>query len=134
MKYLLDTNICIYIIKKHPPSIVSKFNLHAEGDIGISTITLSELNYGVEKSQHKQKNKAALAQFILPLDIAFFDEDAAESYGKIRAHLEIRGALIGPLDMMIAAHALSLDSILITNNVKEFARVPHLKIENWAAD
>lgn len=132
MKYMLDTNICIYIIRKHSHSMLDKFNLHNEGDIGISTITLSELNYGVEKSQHKQKNKAALDQFILPLDIVAFDEAAAESYGKIRSHLETKGIPIDPLDMMIAAHALSLDIILVTNNIKEFARVPHLNVENWS--
>ncbi len=131
MKYLLDTNICIYIIKKQPVSVINKFKRLSIGDIGISSITLAELNYGVEKSQHPQKNKSALEEFILSLEIVSFDERAAYHYGDMRAELEKKGTPIGPLDLLIAAHARSLDLVLVTNNKKEFARVSKLKIEDW---
>ncbi|MFA6036757.1 MAG: type II toxin-antitoxin system VapC family toxin [Legionellales bacterium] len=132
MKYMLDTNICIYIIKKNPKKVLEKFTLFSLGDIGISSITAAELMHGVEKSTHVEKNKAALEEFLLPLEIAAFDENAAQHYGHIRAHLERAGTPIGPLDLIIAAHALHLKAVLITNNQKEFSRVPQLKIENWA--
>ena len=131
MKYMLDTNICIYIIKKNPPEIVNKFDSIAVGDIAISSVTLSELTYGVEKSQFPKKNQAALEEFILPLDILAFDDTASYHYGPIRAYLEKNGKPIGSLDLMIAAHARSVDMTLVTNNVAEFSRVPELKIENW---
>jgi tRNA(fMet)-specific endonuclease VapC len=133
MKYMLDTNICIYIIKQHPQAVIKKFKLFNVGDICISSMTLAELMYGVEKSLHQKKNKAALEEFLLPLDIIPFDDLAACCYGEIRAHLEKSGNMIGPLDLIIAAHARCLNAILVTNNAKEFARVPQLKIENWAA-
>jgi tRNA(fMet)-specific endonuclease VapC len=131
MKYMLDTNICIYIIKKQPENVLKHFNSFALGDICISSVTLAELSYGVEKSQHSQKNKAALEGFVLPLEIMPFDDMAAYHYGRIRACLEKKGMPIGPLDLMIAAHAFHLNSILITYNKKEFSRIPKLKIENW---
>lgn len=131
MKYMLDTNICIYIIKKKPQEIIKKFESIAVGDIAISSITLSELTYGVEKSQFSKKNQAALEEFILPLDILAFDDVASYHYGPIRAYLEKKGTPIGALDLMIAAHARSIDMVLVTNNVTEFSRVPDLKIENW---
>ncbi len=131
MKYLLDTNTCIYIIKRRPQNVIERFNSLQVGDVAISSITLAELSYGVEKSQYSQKNRAALEEFILPLELVFFDKEATNYYGKIRAFLEKQGTVIGPLDIMIAAHALSLETVLVTNNTKEFARVPHLKLENW---
>jgi len=131
MKYLLDTNICIYIIKKHPENVLKKFKSLKLGEVGISSITLAELMYGVYKSQHQQKNKSALQEFILPLEIKPFNDEAAEHYGMIRAHLEKEGKLIGALDLMIAAQAQSLHTTLVTNNKKEFMRVPKLKIEDW---
>ena len=131
MKYMLDTNICIYIIKQRPEKVFERFKACEVGDIGISSITLCELMYGVEKSQYQQKNKTALESFVLPLEIKTFDEMAAPSYGYIRTYLEKKGTPIGSLDLMIAAHASCLDSILVTNNEKEFSRVPNLKIENW---
>ena len=131
MKYLLDTNICIYIIKKQPVEIIDKFRNTSIGDVGISSITLAELYYGVEKSQHKVKNQKALDEFILPLVIEDFDNYAAAIYGKIRTYLENKGTPIGSLDMLIAAHAVRLNVTLVTNNTKEFSRVPNLKIENW---
>ena len=132
MKYLLDTDICIYIIKQKPSWVVPKFKAHAVDSIGISTVSVSELYYGVAKSQHATQNGQALQEFLLPLNIAPYDSHAAEIYGPIRATLERSGNTIGPLDMMIAAHALSLDATLVTNNVSEFSRVAGLRIENWA--
>lgn len=131
MKYLLDTNICIYIIKKKPINILNKFKSLSIGDIGISSVTLAELSYGVEKSQYKNQNKEALNEFALPLEILHFDEKAAFHYGIIRANLEKKGIVIGAMDMMIAAHAQSMDLTLVTNNGREFTRVKDLSIENW---
>lgn len=131
MKYMLDTNICIYIIKKQPENVLKKFKSFNVGDICISSVTLAELMYGVEKSNYPQKNRAALEEFILPLEIMSFDDSAAYHYGYIRTCLEKKGLPIGSLDLMIAAHAECLNSILVTNNKKEFSRVPKLKIENW---
>lgn len=132
MKYLLDTNICIYIIKKSPESIIEKFKSLRMGDIGISAVTLAELRFGVANSLQKHKNQAALDEFISPIEVLPFDDLAANHYGEIRAVLQKKGIPIGPLDMMIAAHALSLNVILVTNNTKEFNRIGPLKIENWA--
>ena len=131
MKYLLDTNICIYLIKQKPQEVIERFESESLGDIGISTITVSELYYGVEKSHHQEKNRSALEQFLLPLMIIDFDYQATIYYGKVRAALERKGQVIGPLDTLIAAHALSMDTTLVTNNEKEFNRVEGLRIENW---
>ncbi len=133
MKYLLDTNICIYIIKNSPSSVIKKFQSLLIGDVGISSITLAELEYGVAKSAHKTKNQEALNSFILPLEILDFDADAASAYGRIRADLESTGKPIGSMDMMIAAHALSLNVILVTNNQSEFVRISNLQLENWVS-
>ncbi|HVV67896.1 MAG TPA: type II toxin-antitoxin system VapC family toxin [Gammaproteobacteria bacterium] len=132
MKYMLDTNICIYLIKKQPEQLLNKFKSCKSGDVCISTITLAELMYGVGKGQHSQKNKSALEEFISPLEIMPFDQEATTHYGHIRAWLEKNGTPIGPLDLMIAAHAKSLHTTLVTNNKKEFIRVPKLKIEDWS--
>jgi tRNA(fMet)-specific endonuclease VapC len=134
MKFLLDTNMCIYLIKKKPPQVLQKFTDYSVGEIGISSITVAELQYGVEKSQHSTKNRRALEQFLIPLIIADFDEQAAEVYGKVRAALEAQGMPIGALDTLIAAQALSLGVTLVTNNTREFSRVPDLNLVNWAAD
>ena len=131
MKFLLDTNICIYLIKQKPPEVLQKFNTYQVGDIVISSITVAELKFGVQKSQFPSKNHQALEQFLLPLQIVDFDRAAADTYGVIRAMLEKKGTPIGSLDTLIAAHALSLEVILITNNEKEFGRVPNLKLDNW---
>ena len=131
IQYMLDTNICIYIIKKKPENVLDRFRQTQVSDIGISSITLSELEYGVMKSTRPEQNKLALAQFIAPMEISAYDDVAAQHYGKIRANLERRGTPIGSLDMLIAAHALSLKSVLITNNESEFKRVSNLKIGNW---
>lgn len=134
MKYMLDTNICIYIIKKRPEAVLNKFRTLKIGEVCISSITLAELTYGVYKSHQKQKNKTALNEFVSPLEMVSFNENTVEQYGALRAHLEKVGTPIGSLDTMIAAHALSLDLILVTNNTKEFSRVPHLNMEDWAHD
>lgn len=131
MKFVLDTNTCIYIIKQKPPKALKHFRAYSVGEIGISSITLSELRFGVAKSQHIQKNEEALDAFILPLEIADFDEKAANAYGEIRAALEKAGNLIGPMDMLIGAHALSLGATLVTNNIKEFKRIKGLKLIDW---
>jgi tRNA(fMet)-specific endonuclease VapC len=133
MKFLLDTNICIYIIKQKPPYVLQKFRSFTIGDIGISSITVAELAYGVAKSGRSQQNQRALEQFLVPLAVAEFDQRAATAYGTIRAALEAQGTPIGPLDFLIAAHALSLNLTLVTNNLKEFSRIPQLQVEDWAA-
>lgn len=132
MKYLIDTNICIYIMNKRPVEIIRRFKEFEVGEISISSITTSELYYGVSKSTRQAQNLKRLQEFILPFEILPYDEMASEYYGEIRFHLENRGTVIGPLDLLIAAHALSQDLVLITNNEKEFRRVPSLKVENWA--
>ena len=131
MKLMLDTNICIYLIKQHPPSVLEHFLSQQVGDIGISSITVAELDYGVSKSRHAMKNRLALAQFISPLEVASFDREAAAAYGRLRATLEQKGTPIGAMDLLIAAHALSLGVRLVTNNAREFRRVPGLRVENW---
>lgn len=133
MKYLLDTDICIYLIKEKPHSLVKKFQKIKMGEIGISVITQAELEYGVQKSQFQHRNKIALAEFLAPLEMCAFEEDAAQEYGKIRAHLERKGTPIGSFDLLIAAQAKAKKCILVTNNEREFKRIPDLKIENWAS-
>ncbi|KOR38021.1 twitching motility protein PilT [Planktothricoides sp. SR001] len=132
MKFLLDTNICIYIIKQKPAKVLEKFKRLHPSDVGISSITLAELEYGIAKSQQSEKNRIALNQFLITLEIVKFDEKASNIYGGVRAELERKGLVIGAMDMLIAAHAISLDLILVTNNVKEFSRIPNLRLENWA--
>lgn len=131
MKFMLDTNTCIYLIKQKPPTVLKNFKEHSAGDIGISSITLAELHYGVEKSQHVQKNREALSEFILPLEIADFDEKASQTYGAVRSALEKAGKPIGSMDMLIGSHALSLNVTLVTNNTKEFKSIKNLKVVDW---
>ena len=133
MKLMLDTNICIYIIKQQPVTVLKRFLEYQIGDIGISSITLSELRYGVCKSTHQEKNTKALDEFITPLEVVSFDEEAAHIYGDIRAALEKAGTPIGAMDMLIAAHAVSLGIPLVTNNTREFVRIPTLNIIDWIA-
>lgn len=134
MEYLLDTNICIYIIKKKPEIVLEKFKTFHLGSIGISTITLAELQYGIRKSSNPDKNLMALNQFLIPLEIIDFDYKATIEYGLIRTELEKKGTPIGPLDTLIGAHALSLGLTIVTNNKKEFERIEGLKIENWTKE
>ena len=129
--YILDTNICIYVIKKKPISVIQNLRTKRVDEVGISSITLAELEYGVSKSNAKEKNRLALAEFMVPFEIFNFDGVASSIYGDIRCRLEKRGQPIGPLDTLIAAHAISLDAILVTNNMKEFERVDSLKCETW---
>jgi len=131
MKLMLDTNICIYIIKQQPVAVLKRFLEYQIGDIGISSITLSELRYGAAKSMHQEKNTQALDEFITPLEVVLFDEKAAYVYGDIRATLEKVGTPIGSMDMLIAAHAVSLGIPLVTNNAREFIRIPRLNIIDW---
>lgn len=131
MKLMLDTNICIAIIKQKPKDILKRFSAYQVGDICISSVTLAELRYGVSKSQYQEKNQVALNEFILPLEVASFDEAAALYYGMLRATLEKQGKPIGSLDTMIGAHALSLNVTLVTNNTREFDRVAGLKLLDW---
>jgi tRNA(fMet)-specific endonuclease VapC len=131
MKYMLDTNICIYLIKQQPREAIDKFQGIAPGEIAVSTVTVAEMMYGVGKSQYKEKNETALQAFLAPLEIVDIDFAAAQQYGVIRAYLEKTGKPIGAYDLMIAAHALSLGLVLVTNNEQEFQRIPDLIIENW---
>lgn len=132
MKYMLDTNICIYAIKHKPEKVLMNLKRHDPSEICVSSITYAELIYGVEKSQYVDKNRIALALLFSSIEILEFDSLAAEQYGKIRADLEIAGTPIGNMDMMIAGHAKSRGFTLVTNNIKEFKRVDGLKVENWA--
>jgi tRNA(fMet)-specific endonuclease VapC len=131
-RYLLDTNICIYIINRRPAKVLQHFEGLSMGDVGISSVTGAELAYGVEKSG-SARNRQALEKFLVPLEIVSFDAEAMRRYGQLRAQLEKRGTPIGPLDMLIAAQAMALGSILVTNNVREFERIPGLALENWVA-
>ena len=131
MKYMLDTNICIYLIKEQPREVIDKFQGIAPGEIAISSVTVAEMMYGVAKSQHQEKNRSALEAFLAPLEIVDFDFKAAQHYGVVRAYLEKTGTPIGAYDLMIAAHALSLGLVLISNNEREFQRIPDLIVENW---
>jgi tRNA(fMet)-specific endonuclease VapC len=131
MKYLLDTNICIYIIKQKPPQVIGRLQKIEVNEIGISVITLAELEYGVAKSNFPERNKLALVQFLVPFEILPFSESAAAIYGRIRSGLEKTGQIIGPYDLLIGAQALSERLTLVTNNEREFQRIPGLTIENW---
>lgn len=132
MRYMLDTNICIYIIKNKPKKVIIELKRHKPSEICVSAITYAELTYGVEKSMAVEKNRLALALLFSNIEVLNFDIKAAIHYGKIRTYLEKQGTPIGSLDMMIAAHAMSLGYTVVTNNIKEFERVPDLKLENWA--
>lgn len=132
MEYLLDTNICIYIIKKKPGQVFEKLLSLSVGSVGISSITLAELQFGIAKSSNPKKNSEALEIFLTPIEVVEFGAFSTSDYGKIRYELEKKGNPIGPLGTLIAAHARSLGLTLVTNNEKEFERIEGLKIENWA--
>lgn len=132
MQYMLDTNICIYLIKKKPMQVLERLRSLNLEDVGISSITLAELEYGVKKSSKPKQNSDALTGFLAPLEIFVYDDRAACHYGEIRTHLEKQGKVIGAMDMLIASHARSLSCTLVTNNMREFERVPGLHLENWA--
>ena len=130
LKYLLDTNIVIYVLKRRPKEVLEVFNINASR-MAISSITLSELLYGAEKSQNIDKNLEAIEEFISHLDVLPYDAKASQHYGQIKAALEKKGEIIGENDIHIAAHAISQGLILVTNNLREFKRVPNLAFENW---
>ncbi|MDD3268370.1 MAG: type II toxin-antitoxin system VapC family toxin [Syntrophomonadaceae bacterium] len=132
MQYMLDTNICIYIIKKKPAAVFRVFQSLKPGDVCISSVSYAELQYGVYKSQDQVRNRIALLNFLAPIEILPFSDRAAAIYGEIRAALENRGQVIGPYDLLIAAHALSEKLVLVSNNTREFSRIPQLQIQNWA--
>ena len=127
---LLDTNICIHVINFKPPAVLERFRRHRMGEIGLCSVVAAELAYGVAKSG-SALNRQALEMFLAPLIILPFDDAALWVYGDLRAELERKGTPIGALDTMIAAHALSQQSSLVTNNTREFARVPGLALVNW---
>ena len=127
----MDTNICIYLINKRPMSVVEHIQSLPIEDIGISTVTVAELEYGVAKSLRPEENRNALIAFLTPFRIVEFGQVAAYEYGQLRSVLELQGQIIGPMDLLIAAHALAEGAVLVTNNEKEFRRVPDLPLENW---
>jgi len=127
---LLDTNICIYLINEKPRTVLQRFSDYRMGEVGVCTVVTAELTYGVAKSG-SARNRQALELFLAPLIIHPFDEAAAWAYGGLRAELERQGTPIGPLDTLIAAHALSQQATLVTNNTSEFARIPGLRLDNW---
>jgi len=131
VRYLLDTNICIYIIKRKPPEVLERLTSLEPEEVGVSSITVAELEYGMARSSRPRQNRDALINFLAPLQILAFDDEAARHYGDIRVHLEKAGQPIGAMDLLIAAHARSLSLTLVTNNEKEFSRVPGLVVENW---
>lgn len=131
MKYMLDTNICIYAIKKKPEAVLERLRRELESGISISSITLAELQLGVEKSRFPERNTAALGQLLVALNVLPFDDLAAVEYGRICAYLQRNGTPIGTMDMLIAAHAKAEGLTLVTNNTREFERVPDLLLENW---
>lgn len=128
---MLDTNICIYIIKNKPLNVRKKLEIHSFGEIAISSITVSELYYGAYKSSKREQNLLGLNNFLSPFNIIEFDMECALVYGKIRTELENKGQIIGSMDMLIASCSLAKDFTLITNNLKEFKRIKGLKVENW---
>ena len=131
MRYLLDTNICIFLIKRKHEGVLTKLKKNLALGVGISAITLSELEYGIQKSAQIERNALNLLRFLAPFDILSFDESAAREYGTIRATLERKGHPIGGMDLLIGAHAKSAKTILVTNNTREFKRIPDLSIEDW---
>jgi|SRR4051812_37256427 len=130
-RYLLDTNICIYIAKQNPASVRERFALHSANELVMSVITLGELRFGAEKSQAKEKALAVIEELANLMNVEELTESTAEHYGRIRAELQKTGQIIGNSDLWIAAHARSKDWVLVTNNEKEFLRVEGLKVENW---
>ena len=134
MKWMLDTDTCIAIIKRQPETVIKKLRGKSIGQVGVSSVTLSELAFGSEASARPDQNLEALREFLLPLEIAPYDETSAFQYGSVRTRLKKKGRPIGALDTMIAAHALALDVTLVTHNTKEFGQVEELRLEDWLED
>jgi tRNA(fMet)-specific endonuclease VapC len=133
MTYLIDTNICIYLIKRRDRELQRHFEQYQPYDMGVSAVTVAELQYGVAKSRHIDRNRHALLRFLTPFEILPFDDRDAEQFGVLRALLEARGHPIGPYDVEIASQALARQLTLVTNNDREFLRVPGLRVEDWTA-
>lgn len=131
---MLDTNICIHVIKNRPETVIRNFLKHEPSELCISSISYAELMHGVEKSQDAERNRVAITLFLSPLSVLEFDNYAAEEYGKVRTELERKGTPIGPMDTLIAAHARAENLILVTNNTREFNRVEGLNVENWTIE
>jgi tRNA(fMet)-specific endonuclease VapC len=131
MRYMLDTNTCIYLIKHHPPEVKQRVGTLSVGEVAVSSVVIAELWYGIVQSTKKKHNEAALEDFLKYVTILDWPMQAAPEYGRIRAHLKKKSTLIGAMDLLIAAHAVTLDAVLVTDNVREFGRVPRLKVENW---
>ena len=131
MKYLLDTNICVFALRDKQRVVADRIRQHANDGIAISTVTVAELRYGADKSSQPDANHDKISKFLMPFPIVDFDSGAADAYGAIRADLERRGQLIGSLDMLLAAHAVSRGLIFVTHNTSEFQRVVGLAIEDW---
>lgn len=129
--WMLDTNICIYIIKRKPPAVHERLAKLPVDQIAVSSITLGELRHGVEKSSARERNERVLHQFLAHVAVLTWDDAAAVHYGEIRAFLERKGTPIGAMDLMIAAHARSRQATLVTHNSREFQRVPDLLWEDW---
>lgn len=132
-RYLLDTNTCIYIVNRRPTRVFERFVGLRFGDVAISSITGAELAFGVAKSG-SERNRRALEKFLAPLEVLPFDEAAMYRYGDVRTMVEKRGKPIGALDLLIAAHALAVNAILVSNNLREFRRIDGLTVENWVSD
>ncbi len=131
MKYLLDTNICIYIINKRPVTVLDNIRSKHPDEISISSITIAELNYGAERSQNPHQNRIAILEFLIPFSLLDFDQRAASYYGIIREKLESKGTPIGPMDLLLVSQATAYNLIFVTNNIKEFKRIDYLRLENW---
>ena len=136
MRFMLDTNILVYVLNAQPrhQAVLDRFDSEEPEDLLVSSITLAELRFGIEKSGRREASRKALQGLLEALNVAPFDAGAARAYGTVRAGLEAQGKPIGPLDTLIAAHALSLGLTLVTNNVREFSRVRRLRVENWVTN
>ena len=131
IRYMLDTDICIYLIKAKDPALRLKLYEKGIGCIAVSAITLAELSHGAEKSRQVERNKMALGLFLVPFELMPFSTEAALVCGSLRQQLELRGEVVGGYGMLIAAHALAEGLTLVTNNIAEFTRVDGLDVENW---
>ena len=133
MQFMLDTNILVYVLNARPKheSVLERFDREDPQDMVVSSITLAELRYGIEKSRYRDDNRTALQRVLRALNVVPFETKAAEIYGTLRARLEAAGKPVGPLDTLIAAHSLALDLTLVSSNLREFSRVPGLRVESW---
>ncbi len=134
MTYLLDTNICIALIKRQPAAVCERLRKLSPAEIRVSVISVAELQYGADKSQAVEKNHKALSKFLAPFTLVNFDHNCVKAYGKIRADLARAGTPIGPLDTLIAAQAVTHGFVLVSNNVQEFARIPEITLEDWLCE